>query len=223
MKHNFGFIHNDPDTVSTLDATKVPKKAVQGTPWYQILSNQRYSNLFYYVGAFIGEREKLIEDGFSEGKDDANSEWAKRIRCEQSDMIMILLNLSFIPDDIVHNKSVLDEFKSGWCFRLEQAMNSHKDDFNKQVESNQHLKYALMKKKDEEMDRSKLMYVEVDKKDDEKWASYEEIDAGKDELVFDTKWDYQNKHLEERYEKFKLSRDKFLLEEVPKNKQKVIE
>jgi hypothetical protein len=29
--------------------------------------------------------------------------------------------------------------------------------------------------------------------------------------------------LEERYEKFKLSRDKFLLEEVPKNKQKVIE
>jgi len=80
-----------------------------------------------------------------------------------------------------------------------------------------------MKKKDEEMDRSKLMYVEVDKKDDEKWVSYEEIDAGKDELVFDTKWDYQNKHLEERYEKFKLSRDKFLLEEVPKNKQKVIE
>jgi len=43
-----------------------------------------------------------------------------------------------------------------------------------------------MKKKDEEMDRSKLMYVEVDKKDDEKWGSYEEIDAGKDELVFDT-------------------------------------
>jgi len=43
-----------------------------------------------------------------------------------------------------------------------------------------------MKKKDEEMDRSKLMYVEVDKKDDEKWGSYEEIDAVKDELVFDT-------------------------------------
>jgi hypothetical protein len=44
MRDNFGFIHNDPDTISTLDATRVPKKAVQGTPWYQILSNQRYSN-----------------------------------------------------------------------------------------------------------------------------------------------------------------------------------
>jgi hypothetical protein len=101
MRDNFGFIHNDPDTINTLDATRVPKKAVQGTPWYQILSNQRYANEFYYVGAFVNEREKIIEDGYSESKNDSHSEWEKKIRCEQSDMIMILLNLAFIPDEIV--------------------------------------------------------------------------------------------------------------------------
>ena len=66
MKDNFMFMPNDPDTIETLDATKIPKKAIQGTPWYQILSNPAYSSQFYYVGAFINEREKLIEDGYPE-------------------------------------------------------------------------------------------------------------------------------------------------------------
>jgi hypothetical protein len=66
MKTNFLFNLNDPDTIDRLNGTKVPKKAIQGTPWYQILSNAKYSNLFYYVGAYVSEREKLIEDGFGE-------------------------------------------------------------------------------------------------------------------------------------------------------------
>ena len=66
MKDNFLFDLTDPDTIERLDDTKVPKKAIQGTPWYQILSNPRYSHLFYYIGAFVGERGKLIEDGFGE-------------------------------------------------------------------------------------------------------------------------------------------------------------
>jgi len=53
MQNNFGFMLNDPDTIKKLDDTKVPKKSIQGTPWYQILSNPKYANLFYYVGAFI--------------------------------------------------------------------------------------------------------------------------------------------------------------------------
>lgn len=53
------------------------------------------------MGAFVGEREKIIEDGYSESKNDSHSQWEKRIRCEQSDMIMVLLNLAFIPDEIV--------------------------------------------------------------------------------------------------------------------------
>jgi hypothetical protein len=49
-----------------LDATKLPKRAIQGTPWYQILSNHNYASEFNYIGAFIPEREKLIEDGYPE-------------------------------------------------------------------------------------------------------------------------------------------------------------
>ena len=40
-----------------------PKKAIQGTPWYSILSNAEYSDSFAYFGAHIDEREKLIKDG----------------------------------------------------------------------------------------------------------------------------------------------------------------
>lgn len=43
---------------------------MQGTPWYQILSNNSYAQKFFYVGAYIEEREKLIEDGFKELDDD---------------------------------------------------------------------------------------------------------------------------------------------------------
>jgi hypothetical protein len=34
MMKNFGFEPNDPDTIEILDATKQPKKEIQGTPWY---------------------------------------------------------------------------------------------------------------------------------------------------------------------------------------------
>lgn len=83
-----------------MDATKVPKKAIQGTPWYQLLSNPDYAFAFYYIGAFVEEREKLIEDGYKDDCNDAGemSEICKRARYEQSDMVMILLNLSYIPD-----------------------------------------------------------------------------------------------------------------------------
>lgn len=42
MRENFGFQHNDPDTIEKLDHCSVPKKTFTGTPWYQILSNPIY-------------------------------------------------------------------------------------------------------------------------------------------------------------------------------------
>ena len=39
MKQRFGFEQNDPDTVKVLDATKMPRKAIQGSPWYVVISN----------------------------------------------------------------------------------------------------------------------------------------------------------------------------------------
>lgn len=98
MQEHYGLNLNDPDTIETLDMTTMPKKAIQGTPWYQLLSNPKYSNEFYYIGAFIGEREKLIEDGFGESGNPGFADEEERIRCEQSDMIVVLLNLAYVPD-----------------------------------------------------------------------------------------------------------------------------
>ena len=63
MRDNYGFEIEDPQTLEILDHTKMPKKAIQGTPWYNILSNPEYSDSFAYFGAHIDEREKLIKDG----------------------------------------------------------------------------------------------------------------------------------------------------------------
>jgi len=63
LKMWYGIECNDPDTVNTLDAATQPKKSMMGTPWYTVLSNDAYKDDFAYVGAYIEEREKLIEDG----------------------------------------------------------------------------------------------------------------------------------------------------------------
>lgn len=69
---NYGFEGTDPDCIKILDATVVPKKAIQGTPWYSILSNPLYADGFAYIGAYVKEREKLIEDGYPEEYVDGN-------------------------------------------------------------------------------------------------------------------------------------------------------
>lgn len=130
MMENYGFEPNDPDTIETLDATVVPKKAIQGTPWYQILSNPLYEDAFNYLGAFVPEREKLIEDGYPEehvgGKKKGKiTDACKRARYEQSDMVMILLNLAYIPDEVVKKIN----FKPGWQKVFKQNMDEFKAHF----------------------------------------------------------------------------------------------
>ena len=89
-KENYGIEIHDPRIVEKLDYTKMPEKQVTGTPWYQILSNPDYADAMYYIGAHVEGREKYIKDG---DEDEGND-------CEQSDIVMILLNLACIPDDI---------------------------------------------------------------------------------------------------------------------------
>jgi hypothetical protein len=36
---------------------------MMGTPWYTVLSNDAYKDDFAYIGGYVEEREKLIEDG----------------------------------------------------------------------------------------------------------------------------------------------------------------
>lgn len=72
LKENYGVEYEDPTVINILDHTSMPKKAIQGTPWYNILSNPSYSDEFYYIGAHIDEREKLIKD--DDDNDDNNCE-----------------------------------------------------------------------------------------------------------------------------------------------------
>lgn len=136
MQNKFGFLVNDPDTIKNLESVEVPKKSCQGTPWYSILSNSKYSHLFYYVGAFVDEREKLIEiDPREEAKlnpdedGEFNAEDAAVIK-EQSDMIVVLLNLACIPDAVV--KTI--DFEAGWQKRFKLHMNNWKLNWTGKVE-----------------------------------------------------------------------------------------
>ena len=170
MKKNYGFIPNDPDTIQELDRVKVPRKAIQGTPWYQILSNQAYAQKFFYIGAHVEEREKIIEDGFVQLDDPQYEAEQNMYKYEQSDMIMILLNLAYIPDDVVQQ---IQDFEPGWSTRFKQSMTDYKNNFN----------------------------LKVEKKE-----------VGKHGILYDTKWRYQGKVLEQRYAEFMKMRDGKILE-----------
>lgn len=80
--------------------------------------------MFNYIGAYITEREKLIEDGREDEVDEDGEicEYQKAIRCEQSDMVMVLLNLSVIPNEVI---SKID-FKRGWQRRFKRSMKAYK-------------------------------------------------------------------------------------------------
>ena len=154
MKEHFGFEFSDPDTIETLLTAQIPKKALQGTPWYQILSNYEYADRFQYIGKFVPEREKLIDDGYKDIEDIIEEEakvegkpkrekWTEeeieqnernnRYKFEQSDMVMILLNLSYIPDEVV--KQIRFD-KPGWSEKFYKHMEEYKDAFNKKDYSN---------------------------------------------------------------------------------------
>jgi hypothetical protein len=86
---------------------------MMGTPWYTVLSNEYYREAFDYTGAFITEREKLIKDGIHgrEDKDGKMLEKDIRRKCEQSDLVNVLLNIACVPDNVVQE---ITNFKPGW-------------------------------------------------------------------------------------------------------------
>lgn len=130
LMRNYYVQPNDPDTIEVLDATKFPKKTIQGTPWYQILANPLYENDFNYIGAHIKEREKLIEDGdkdhYVDGVETLGlTEACKRHRNEQSDLVQICINLAYIPDEVARKIN----FKSGWQKEFKANMEAYQAKF----------------------------------------------------------------------------------------------
>jgi hypothetical protein len=110
----------------------MPRKAIQGSPWYVVLSNPSYSEAFNYIGPHIREREKLIEDGdkdrFVMGENgkptNVLTNECKRDRWEQSDLVLIIMNLAFLPDEVVKK---IDFTKEQWSVKFKQNM----EDYNK--------------------------------------------------------------------------------------------
>jgi len=100
MKKNFGFEYTDPDTIEALEKAEYPENTITGTPWYSVMSNDKYLNDMNFVPSYVNERYKIIDDGYPDPVDDDDKD-AIKFRCEQSDMVMILLQLAYIPDDVI--------------------------------------------------------------------------------------------------------------------------
>jgi len=90
-----------------------------------VLSNPKYSNLFNYIGVFVSERYKIIEDGSIDHEENGHTiypEEVQRIRGEQSDLIMVLLNLAYIPDKVIEK---MEDFNAGWSLKFKELMRRH--------------------------------------------------------------------------------------------------
>ena len=72
------------------------------------MSNPKYCSAFNYIGAYVPERENLIDDGREMTEENPFD------RCEQSDFVIVLLNLSCIPDEVVQEI----DFMLGWQKRF---------------------------------------------------------------------------------------------------------
>ena len=90
-------------------------------------SNEKYRDNFNYVGASVSEREKIIEDGQEDDllTNDKMSERGIRVRCEQSDLVILMLNLAVIPDEVVHKM----DLRPGWQWRFRKLMQNYREDF----------------------------------------------------------------------------------------------
>lgn len=119
LKSNYLVEIEDPRVIDILrEIHTAPKRSILRTPWYNILSNHTYNEAFFYIGAHIAEREKLIKD-VNEDQDN---------HCEQSDIVNVLLNLGNIPDVVASHFN----FKPGFQTAFKRSMEEYRAKF-KQV------------------------------------------------------------------------------------------
>lgn len=108
LEDNYSFSIVDDKTTNTLRGLDIGKKTIQGVPYYMILSNPLYVRDFQYLPADLGaDRADLVmDDDDDEGND-----------CEQSDMVTLLLNIAFIPEEVAARFS----FKKGFNASIKGA------------------------------------------------------------------------------------------------------
>jgi len=94
LRYNYNFSFASNTMITRLEKEKfVPKKAIQGLAWYNILFNPAYARAFNYVSVDTPNREKMIGD--IDGG------------CDQSDLVALIINLGFLR----HAKDF--EFRAG--------------------------------------------------------------------------------------------------------------
>lgn len=91
LKEEYGFAVISKKVADILDTVGTPKKAIQGVPYYFILANPLYYRDFQYICCDVPSRNTLIKDD----DDDEDND------CEQSDIVSIVLNMAYIPDEVL--------------------------------------------------------------------------------------------------------------------------
>lgn len=110
LKENYGFSIIPRRVHQILDTTSPPKKAISGIPYYMLLANPLYFREFQYVCCDVPDRNLLIRD---DDDDDDND-------CEQSDIVSILLNMAFIPEQVIEEF----HFETGFHETFKPAMDA---------------------------------------------------------------------------------------------------
>jgi hypothetical protein len=104
---NYGISILSPHFAHALDDSKIPERPIQGTPFYNIVANRQYMRDMYYIDNSHPCREAQIKD------DDDNED----NDTEQSDIVVLMLNLGFIPDEVA-----IHDFKPGFNKEFKEKM-----------------------------------------------------------------------------------------------------
>jgi len=115
MMSEFGFELVENDLIEKLEHTRWPEKAIQGTPWYSIMSNPVYVEAFAWLGPHVKDRGAYIKDADADGDNNHL----------QSDVVSVLMNLGSIPDYVASRFIICNDFNIGFM----GLMDEYKKDF----------------------------------------------------------------------------------------------
>lgn len=129
MQKEYGFELHESSFIEQLNQTQYPKRSIQGTPWYALMSNPKYVDDFAYLGPHIKDRNNLMRDN---DFDSSNN-------YQQSDVVTILTNLGAIPDYTAR------KFHLGHNFAVDFM--GFMDEYKQQFEENNGIKWQYSNEK----------------------------------------------------------------------------
>ena len=145
--------------------------------------------MFGYIGAFVKDREQLIEDDDDPTEDEDNkisdgnfllrkkeickmTDEKKKILSEQSDLCMILFNIGYIPDSVLKQvkfgtkgwsrdfKNLMSFYKAGWQVQTKKKWIYTKH--AKYIEDKNEVEqhYLAFKEQQEKVDKHLIIFAE---------------------------------------------------------------